>query len=103
MFRGDADPVLIVAKHSPDIVGGEHAPAAKNWIVAKVPQGVRRVHPYQKPPEVYEYVFRRVCRPHDVILDPFAGIGASRTAAENLDLDLRWSGADIDPQYAEES
>jgi hypothetical protein len=104
LFRGDADPVLIVAKHSPGIVGGEHAPAAKNWIVAKVPpQGRERVHPYQKPPEVYEYVFRRVCRRGDTILDPFAGSGASRTAAENLKLDLRWSGCDIDKNYAEEN
>ncbi len=101
MFRGDADPVLIIAKHSPDVVGGQHAPADKNWIMAKVPQGRKRVHPYQKPPEVYEYVFRRVCRPGDTILDPFAGSGSSRTACENLGLDLVWKGADIDPQYAE--
>lgn len=103
MFRGDADPVLIVAKHAPDIVGGEHADAAKNWIVAKVPQGKKRVHPYQKPPEVYEYVFRRVCRRGDLILDPFGGSGASRTAAENLKLDLVWRGCDIDENYAEEN
>ena len=80
-----------------------HATADKNWIVAKVPQGARRVHPYQKPPEVYEYVFRRVCRRGDLILDPFAGSGASRTAAGNLKLDLTWSGCDIDETYAKEN
>ena len=101
LFRGDADPVLIVSAHAPDIVGGVHAPAAKNWIIAKAPQGKRRVHPYQKPPELLEYIFRRVCRRGDTILDPFAGSGSSRVAAENLKLDLRWSGCDVDEQFAE--
>ena len=103
LFRGDADPVLIVSAHAPDVIGGKHAPADKNWILAKAPQGKKRVHPYQKPPEVYEYIFRRVCRRGDVVLDPFAGSGSSRVAAERLGLDLVWRGCDIDPEYAEQT
>ncbi len=42
-------------------------------------------------PAVYEHILRRVCRPHDLILDPFAGSGSSRTAAYNPVL-VRWAG-----------
>ena len=37
--------------------------------------------------------------PDEQIENPFAGSGASRTAGENLKLDLVWKGADIDPAY----
>lgn len=60
-----------------------------------------RRHPYSKPAEVYEHILRRVCQPHNLVIDPFAGSGSSRTACENLAMGLRWRGADIDPQYAE--
>jgi hypothetical protein len=60
-----------------------------------------RLHPYSKPPAVYEHVLRRVVRRGDMVLDPFAGSGRSRTACRNLDMGLRWSGCDIDPAYAE--
>lgn len=42
-----------------------------------------------------------VCRPHDLILDPFAGSVSSRTASYNLSLELVRRDADIDPAYAE--
>jgi DNA modification methylase len=73
--------------------------AVKNWLVADYEKP--RAHPYSKPPEVIEYVLARVCRRGDLVLDPFAGSGSSRVAAEKLGLDLVWRGADIDPQYAE--
>ena len=68
----------------------------KNWIVAGYE--LPRPHPYSKPPAVSEYVLTRVCRQGDLVLDPFAGSGSSRTAAQNLGLGLRWKGCDIDPQ-----
>ena len=61
----------------------------------------RRSHPYSKPPQLIEYILRRVCRRGDLVLDPFAGSGSSRVAAEKLGLDLVWAGCDIDPQFAE--
>ena len=93
MFRGACDPVLIASRTPP---GRVDMAAVKNWIVAdyKFP----RPHPYSKPPEVIEYVLARVCRPGDLVLDPFAGSGSSRVAAEKLR--LRWAGCDIDPQFA---
>jgi site-specific DNA-methyltransferase (adenine-specific) len=59
----------------------------------------KRTHPYPKSPEVLGHILARVCRPGDLVLDPFAGSGSSRDAAEKLD--LVWRGCDIDPQFAE--
>jgi site-specific DNA-methyltransferase (adenine-specific) len=59
----------------------------------------RRTHPYGKPPEVVQHILARVCRRGDVVLDPFAGSGSSRVAAEELE--LWWAGCDVDPAFAE--
>jgi DNA modification methylase len=61
----------------------------------------RRTHPYEKPVAVYEHIPSRVCRPGDFVLDPFAGSGSSRVAAEELE--LWWAGCDVDPAFAETS
>jgi site-specific DNA-methyltransferase (adenine-specific) len=45
----------------------------------------KRTHPYEKPPGVLWHILARVCRPGDLVLDPFAGSGSSRDAAEKLD------------------
>jgi hypothetical protein len=96
LFRGACDPVLIASRTPPDRVDKA---AVKNWLVADY--DLPRPHPYSKPPQLLEYIMARVVRRGDLVLDPFSGSGSSRTAAENLKLDLRWFGADIDPQYAE--
>jgi site-specific DNA-methyltransferase (adenine-specific) len=126
LLRASWDPVLVFARGVPQVVsraairnvvitagdfGGEDFSEAdfgmEDFIGEDVPAVVEadyerpRRHPYSKPPAVYEHILRRVCRPHDLILDPFAGSGSSRTAACNLGLDLVWRGADIDPAYAE--
>lgn len=97
LFRGACDPVLIASRTPPARVDKA---AVKNWVVADYE--IPRVHPYSKPPEVPEYVLRRVCLPGDLVLDPFAGSASSRVACEKLALDLDWRGCDIDRQYAEE-
>lgn len=94
MFRGACDPVLIASRTPPDRVDKA---AVKNWFQADYE--IPRSHPYSKPPELIAYILARVCRPGDLVLDPFAGSGSSRDAAEKLG--LRWAGADIDPQFAE--
>lgn len=96
LFRGACDPVLIASRTPPDRVD---MAAIKNWVMADYE--IPRAHPYSKPPEVIEYVLRRVCRRGDLVLDPFAGSGSSRVAAEKLGLDLVWKGCDIDPAFAE--
>jgi DNA methylase len=96
LFRGACDPVLIASRTPPDRIDKA---ALKNWLAADYE--IPRAHPYSKPPELIGYVLRRVCRRGDRVIDPFAGSGSSRVAAENLKLDLQWSGCDIDPAYAE--
>ena len=61
----------------------------------------KRAHPYGKPWEVTHHILARVGRPGDLVLDPFAGSGSSRVAAEKLGLELEWRGCDVDEAYAE--
>jgi site-specific DNA-methyltransferase (adenine-specific) len=96
LFRSACDPVLIASPLSPDRVD---AAAVKNWFAADYE--IPRAHPYSKPPELIEYILRRVCRRGDLVLDPFAGSGSSRVAAGKLGLDLVWRGCDIDAAYTE--
>lgn len=96
LLRSSWDPILVCARGVPDAVDRA---AIRNVVVADYP--TKRTHPYGKPAEVYAHVLRRVCRPGDLVIDPFAGSGASRDAA--LDLGLTWRGCDIDPTYAEEA
>lgn len=92
LFRASWDPILIVSRGVPDAV--DHA-AIRNVVVADYP--TKRRHPYEKPAQVFRHVFERICRPGDLVLDPFAGSGVSQEVA--LELHLRWAGCDIDPMY----
>lgn len=93
MFRSAWDPILLVSRGVPDAIDRA---AIRNVIEADYP--TKRKHPYEKPPEPFRHTMERICRPGDLVLDPFAGSGVSgRVAAE---LGLRWEGCDIDPAYA---
>lgn len=94
LLRSSWDPILVVARGVPDAVDRA---AIRNVVEANYP--TKRRHPYEKPPEVYAHILGRVCRPGELVIDPFAGSGSSRVAA--LDLGLAWRGCDIDPVYAE--
>jgi DNA methylase len=94
LFRGACDSVLIASRTPPDRVDKA---AVKNWYQADYE--IPRSHPYSKPPELIGYILARVCRPGDLVLDPFAGSGSSQDAAQKLG--LQWRGCDIDPQFAE--
>jgi len=93
LFRGACDPVLIASRTPP---GRIDKAAVKNWLVADYD-----LPTYSKPPQLLEYIMGRVVRRGDLVLDPFSGSGSSRTACENLHLDLDWRGCDIDKDYAE--
>jgi DNA modification methylase len=102
LLRASWDPVLIAARGVPDAVDRaaiRNVIETEDVVVADYP--AKRRHPYEKPVGVYEHILARVCRPGDVILDPFAGSGTSRDAAEKLG--LAWRGCDIDPQFREAS
>jgi DNA modification methylase len=103
MFRASWDPVLIAARGVPDAVDRA---AVRNVVVTTddvvtADYDLPRPHPYSKPAAVYAHILARVCRPGDLVLDPFAGSGTSRDAAYSLG--LAWRGCDIDPDYAEAS
>ena len=93
LFRSAWDPILLCSRGVADAVDRA---AIRNVIEADYP--TKRVHPYEKPAEVFRHIFPRVCREGDVVLDPFAGSGVSgRVAAE---FKLRWFGCDVDPAFA---
>ena len=102
LFRSSWDPILIAARGTPDAVDRA---AVRNVIetydVVYANYPAKRTHPYEKPPEVLGHILARVCRRGDLVLDPFAGSGSSRVAAEKLGQDLVWEGCDIDAQFAE--
>lgn len=93
ILRASWDPILIVARGVPDVIDRA---AIRNVVVADYP--AKRIHPYEKPSEVYRHVLARVCRPGDLVIDPFAGSGNSALAAQSVG--ARWRGCDIDPAYA---
>lgn len=94
LFRASWDPILLVSRGTPDAVDRA---AIRNVIEANYP--TKRSHPYEKPPEIFRHLYPRVCRPGDLILDPFAGSGVSgRVAAE---MGFVWRGCDIDPDFTE--
>jgi DNA modification methylase len=93
LFRSAWDPILICSRGIPDAIDRA---AVRNVVEADYQ--TKRDHPYGKPDEVFRHTFSRICRPGDLVLDPFAGSGVSgRVAAE---LGLRWRGCDIDPDFA---
>lgn len=57
----------------------------------------KRIHPTQKPIDLYRWIFSRYCKPGDKILDTHLGSGSSRIAADmagNLD----FYGYEISPK-----
>ena len=56
-----------------------------------------RIHPNEKPFDLYRWIFRKYAKPGDRILDPFLGSGSSRIAAHDMGLDF--TGYEIDPEY----
>ena len=93
IMRASWDPITIVARGVPDAIDRA---AIRNVVEANY--DTKRTHPYGKPPEVYEHILRRVVRPGDLVIDPFAGSCASRTAAHNCG--AVWRGCDIDPAFS---
>jgi adenine-specific DNA-methyltransferase len=55
-------------------------------------------HPCEKPAALVEHLVRCITRPGDLVLDPFAGSGATGLAA--LALGRRFVGVELDPRWA---
>lgn len=57
----------------------------------------KRIHPTQKPVELYRWIFQHYAKPGYKILDTHLGSGSSRIAAYDAGLDF--VGYEIDPDY----
>jgi DNA modification methylase len=99
LFRSAWDPILIVSRGVPTTVDRS---AVRNVVetddVVEADYPTRRTHPYGKPVKVFEHILPRCARAGDLVLDPFAGSGVSRSVA--LALGMRWAGCDIDRAFA---
>lgn len=93
VFRSAWDPILLASRGTADAIDRA---AIRNVIEADYP--TKRRHPYEKPAAVFRHTMSRICRPGDLVLDPFAGSGVSGAVA--AELGLRWAGCDIDPAFA---
>lgn len=58
-----------------------------------------RIHPNEKPYQLYQWLLKNYARPGDKILDTHLGSGSSRIAAYKLGFDF-W-GYELDPEYFE--
>ena len=57
----------------------------------------KRIHPTQKPLDLFEKIIEKHSRPGDVVVDPFLGSGTTAVAARNTG--RAFIGGDIDPTY----
>lgn len=62
-------------------------------------QGIKRVHPTQKPIALMATIIERYTQPGDLILDPFCGSGTTGVAC--IQTGRRFIGIEIDPTYAD--
>ena len=59
--------------------------------------GKKRIHPTQKPIELYEFLLKMYAKEGWTILDPFLGSGSSRIAADMLGFDF--VGIELDKNF----
>ena len=57
----------------------------------------KRIHPTQKPTELYEWLITNYAKEGDIIFDPMAGSFSSRIAAHRLGFD--YVGCELDKEY----
>jgi site-specific DNA-methyltransferase (adenine-specific) len=61
------------------------------------PIGIGKIHPTQKPPELYRWLLTHYAKQGDTILDTHLGSGSSRIAAYDLGFDF--VGYELDTDY----
>jgi len=69
------------------------------WAIPRV--GTIRLHPTEKPVELYKKIIENSTDEGDLILDPYIGSGSSVIAA--LELNRNIIGYEIDPEYYQRS
>ena len=56
-----------------------------------------RIHPTQKPIQLFKDLVKKHSNPGDLIIDPFLGSGTTAVAA--LEMERNFQGCDLDPDY----
>lgn len=92
LFRSAWDPVLVLSQGSPTAKDRAGVP---NVITANPPH--KRVHPYEKPPALWQHFTDRIAP--GTVVDPFMGSGAGLVAAANGG--HRYIGIEIEERYCE--
>lgn len=72
---------------------GKSIQHAKGWIECPPPPTESRIHPTEKPPEVFSHLYKILPPEAESVLDPFCGSAASGVAALSHGLD--YVGIDI--------
>lgn len=67
--------------------------------VFKFPSGQSKIHPTQKPLELFEYIMSVSSKENDLVLDPFMGSGTTGVAC--VKLNRKFIGMEISPNYYE--
>jgi DNA modification methylase len=74
-----------------------------NFIESPICQYPERLiapkHPTQKPISVLEHIIKIASNEHDIVLDPFMGVGSTGVACKNLN--RKFIGIEIDKNYFE--
>lgn len=65
--------------------------------IAKAKNEIQRIHPTQKPIELYREILKRYAKPGFKLLDTFIGSGTIACACHDLGFDL--VGCELDPEY----
>lgn len=71
--------------------------AVHNIFNFQAPKGKDRIHPTQKPLELFERLIGLTTKKSDLVLDPFMGSGT--TAVACIKLDRQFIGFEISPKY----
>ena len=93
-FRAQHELILHASRGVPDVAARDTG----NVIVEHV-RDDNSDHPSPKPIGLMEALLRVVAEPHDVVLDPFMGGGATLVAAKNLG--MRAIGVETEERYCE--
>jgi len=71
----------------------------RDLFIFKVCQDIKMGHPTQKPLNLIKYLIKIHSKENDLILDPFLGSGTTAVACEQLN--RKWIGIEINPEYCE--
>ena len=72
----------------------------KSWVGANAKDGLKRIHPTQKPVKLYEWILMNYAKEGDKILDTHGGSQSSRIACYNLGFEL--DIIELDQEYFEQ-